>query len=33
VFPSRERVSVGWVEDEFKEKVGLEGEVEFNRGL
>jgi hypothetical protein len=33
VFPARQRISVNWVEPEFKEKVGDEGEVEFNRGL
>jgi hypothetical protein len=33
VFPARERIDVGWVEEEFKEKVGAGGEVEFNRGL
>lgn len=33
VFPARERVNVGWVEAEFEEKVGANGEVEFNRGL
>jgi sideroflexin-5 len=33
VFPARERIDVGWVEDEFKEKVGADGAVEFNRGL
>jgi sideroflexin-5 len=33
VFPARQCVSVSWVEPEFKEKLGDEGEVEFNRGL
>ncbi|KAF2673571.1 mitochondrial cation transporter [Microthyrium microscopicum] len=33
VFPARERVSARWVEEEFREKVGNDGEVEFNRGL
>jgi tricarboxylate carrier len=33
LFPSKQRIGVGWVEDEFKEKLGPDGEVEFNRGL
>lgn len=33
VFPARQRVSVGWVEPEFGERLGDDGEVEFNRGL
>jgi len=33
VFPARERVSVGWIEPVFREKLGDDGEVEFNRGL
>jgi tricarboxylate carrier len=33
VFPSRQRVGVSWVEDTFREKLGSDGEVEFNRGL
>jgi sideroflexin-5 len=32
-FPAKQRVPVGWIESEFKEKVGENGEVEFNRGL
>jgi tricarboxylate carrier len=33
VFPAKERVAVRWLEDEFKERLGESGEVEFNRGL
>jgi tricarboxylate carrier len=33
LFPARQRVSVGWVEQEFQDKLGEDGEVEFNRGL
>lgn len=33
VFPARQRVSVGLIEPIFQEKLGEDGEVEFNRGL
>jgi sideroflexin-5 len=33
VFPAREKVSVKWLEPEFTERLGADGEVEFNRGL
>jgi tricarboxylate carrier len=33
VFPGREKIAVGWLEEEFKKKLGDGGEVEFNRGL
>lgn len=32
-FPSRQRIGVGWIEEEFREKLGSDGQVEFNRGL
>jgi tricarboxylate carrier len=33
VFPAKQRIGVSWVEDEFTEKLGSTGEVEFNRGM
>jgi sideroflexin-5 len=33
VFPAKQQVPVSWVEEEFKDKVGENGEVKFNRGL
>jgi tricarboxylate carrier len=33
VFPSRQRVAVSWVEEEYRDTLGNDGEVEFNRGL
>jgi tricarboxylate carrier len=33
VFPAKEKVPVGYLEEEFKAKVGETAQVEFNRGL
>jgi tricarboxylate carrier len=33
VFPAREKVHVKWLESELRQRVGEDGEVEFNRGL
>jgi len=33
VFPAKQQVPVGWVEDEFGDKAGDSGLVEFYRGL
>jgi len=33
VFPQRQKISVSKLEDEFKAKLGHDGEVEFNRGI
>lgn len=33
VFPQRQRINVGKLEEEFRTKLGRDGEVEFNRGI